>query len=414
MTDASKRKPWAVLAYTVADDKGHGDSLDVSASEELKAICNAADFDQLSVAAQVDFKNAKGVFRGVLTEAPPKTRGFEDIPAESHPLWRSIKARLDRSRLRVMEEQNDLNSARANVLKSFLRFGQQQCPADRYVVFFYGHGYGPLGVFFDSDADRTDLGTMQLAGLADSMETVGDRAAVIVFRSCMANSLETAYQLKDAGEFMIASQSIVPIAGIWPWQNFLAALMPSAASGDVGQAIARQIASFLETPANRTPFAYVPFSLIDLGAAQAIAQPLKALADTLDAARHEPSRLSACAKALESARVGFPGEPANPGDPALLDVPTLCDNLLKLENDPVAGPARAIGNIVGSRLVKWHHSVGGQHRGISLYYQPVKPEQVERSCIYDSGSAAGDAAHYKLLALSQDTGWERLALNPLV
>ena len=56
------RRPWAVLAYTVADDKSDGDSLDASAREELKALCAAADFDRTSVAAQIDFKRAKGVF----------------------------------------------------------------------------------------------------------------------------------------------------------------------------------------------------------------------------------------------------------------------------------------------------------------------------------------------------------------
>src|SRR4051812_46948353 len=162
------RKPWAVLAYTVADDKTHADSLDAAAKEELKSLCDAADFGQMSVAAQVDFKYTRGVFRGVLTEAPPKTRGFEAIPADSHPLWRGIKARLDRSKLRVLKEQADLNATGANVLQSFLRFGQKECPADRYVVFFYGHGFGPLGLFFDADADdRSAMSLMPLTSLSE-------------------------------------------------------------------------------------------------------------------------------------------------------------------------------------------------------------------------------------------------------
>ena len=231
----AERKPWAVLAYTVADDKGTGDSLDAAAKEELKSLCNAADFGQMSVAAQVDFKHTRGVFRGVLTEPPPKTRGFESIPADSHPLWRGIKAKLDRAKLRVLKEAADLNASRANVLSSFLRFGQRECPADRYVVFFYGHGYGPLGLFFDAESDDAQAkSTMGLATLSDSLQTVAERAAVVVFRACQANTLETAYQLRDAGEFMLASQSIVPIAGIWPWRTFLDVLKPGATSDGGG------------------------------------------------------------------------------------------------------------------------------------------------------------------------------------
>ncbi|MEO5820215.1 MAG: clostripain-related cysteine peptidase [Vicinamibacteraceae bacterium] len=408
------RKPWAVLAYTVADDKGSGDSLDVAAKEELRSLCNAADFGQMSVAAQVDFKHTRGVFRGVLTEAPPKKRGFEAIPADSHPLWRGIKARLDRSKLRVLKDIADLNASRANVLTSFLRFGQRECPADRYVIFFYGHGYGPLGLFFDAEADDAAVtSTMPLTTLSASLEAVGDRAAVIVFRACLANTLETAYQLRDAGEFMIASQSIVPIAGIWPWGSFLASLMPGATSGDVARAIAQQLALFLDTPANRAPFADVPYSLLDLGAARAIAEPLTAIVQALESARVDSARMAACAAALEGARVGFPDDFATPGDPALLDVPTMCENLARLTRDPVAAPARGLGDVVERRLVTWHHSQKAHHRGIGLFYKPARAAHVTRSHLYEEGTAEGDAKNYRQLALSQATGWDRIALNPL-
>ena len=108
----------------------------------------------MSVAAQVDFKHTRGVFRGVLTEAPPKTRGIRVNPrrlasavARHQGQARSLEA------ARPEGAVVDLNAARANVLRNFLRFGQRECPADRYVVFFYGHGYGPLGLFFDAEAD---------------------------------------------------------------------------------------------------------------------------------------------------------------------------------------------------------------------------------------------------------------------
>jgi hypothetical protein len=354
------------------------------------------------------------VFRGVLTEPPPKKRGFEVISADSHPLWRSIKAKLDRSTLRVLKEDADLNASRANVLASFLRFGQRECPAQRYVLFFYGHGYGPLGLFFDAESnDPAVKSTMTLTTLSDSLQTVGEGAALIVFRACMANTLETAYQLREAGAFMLASQSIVPIAGIWPWGSLLTALMPGAGSEDVARAVARQLGLFLHTPENREPFADVPYSLIDLAAARGIAEPLTAIVGALEAARGEPKRAASCAAALEAARVGFPDDHDAPGDPALLDVPTLCDRLAALDRDPVAGPARALRDLVNGKLVTWHHAQQTRHRGIALFYKPVAAAQIKRSHVYEEGTAAGDAEHYKALALSVATGWDRIALNPL-
>ena len=71
MSETGEEEAWAVLAYTVADDKGEDAALDRSAERELKAFYDAADFSQISIAAQVDFKKAeRGVYRAVLTAAP--------------------------------------------------------------------------------------------------------------------------------------------------------------------------------------------------------------------------------------------------------------------------------------------------------------------------------------------------------
>jgi hypothetical protein len=208
---------------------------------------------------------------------------------------------------------------------------------------------------------------------------------------------------------------VMPVAGVWPWQSLMSVLMPSAASGDVAQALAMQLAHFLDVPANRTPFADVPFSLLDLGAAETIVDPLRALASGLDAARADATRRSACAAALEGARVGFPDDKNNSGDPALLDVPTLCDRLQAVGWEPVSGPARALGEAVRTRLVRSHYAQLPRLHGTSLYYKPMTPRDVERSFILsaDEAGAARDADYYSQLALSGATGWHRIALSPL-
>jgi hypothetical protein len=406
-------KPWAVLAYTVADDKSGGSDLDAAAKRELKAICEAADFGQVNVAAQVDFKRTRGVWRGLLTEKP---HSAHDPDADDHPLWRSIIGGMKRAKLRGLQEKTELNAARADVLSDFLRFGQKGCPADRYIVTFYGHAYGPMGLFFDAEAHQRAASTLRLNDLASSIEGIKGKAAVVIFRDCFMNTLETAYQLRRAAEFMLASQSVVPVAGVWPWLQFMTALMPSAVSGDVGRALAVQLAHFLDEPSNRGPFEDVPYSLIDLDETETIVKPLKALVNALDASRTDAKRAAACAKALESARIGYPDDPSNPGDPALLDVPTLCDKLRAIDADAVAGPARALGVAVRERLVRWHHAQKKSYQGISLYYQPVKPHDIERSFIMSGNAedAAKDAEYYAKLALCEATGWHRIALNPLV
>jgi len=79
----------------------------------------------------------------------------------------------------------------------------------------------------------------------------------------------------------------------------------------------------------------------------------------------------------------------------------------------VSGPARALGELVSTRLVKWHSSRHGLHRGTALFYQPTTRAQVRRSHLYGEETAVKDAANYRKLALSRATGWDRIALRPL-
>ena len=262
---ATKKKPWAVLAYTVADDKGEDAALDRSAERELKAVYDAADFSQISIAAQVDFKKAeRGVYRAVLTAAPAERDGFKDIRTDETPLWRQIKKTLERSVLHVQHERSDLNAADAGVLSEFLEFGCTECPAERYALFFYGHAYGPMGLFYDSASAKRDANTLRLNDLAKSIAHVTNRADIVVFRDCFMSTLETACQLHGKADYMIATQTVAPIAGVWPWLNFMSALMPGASSAAVAESLVMQLAHFLDVEKNRHPFADVPYSLLDL------------------------------------------------------------------------------------------------------------------------------------------------------
>jgi hypothetical protein len=153
---------------------------------------------------------------------------------------------------------------------------------------------------------------------------------------------------------------------------------------------------------------------MDVRAAGAVEAPLKALADTLDEARTDARRCRACAAALDGARVGYPSDHSNPGDPALLDVLTMCDNLVRLESDPVVGPATVLADIVRNRLVTRLDTQKHHYQGVSLYAQPGRPKDIERSYIFVEDLAEEDGAAYRKLALCKATGWDRIALNPLI
>src|SRR5262245_1459284 len=188
--EAAPRKPWAVLAYTVADDKAHGAALDRAAQRELKAACDAADFTQVSLAAQVDFKKAaRGVYRASITANPPPSRGFHKVDLDKHSLWQKIVESLEQSVMQVQHDRTDLDAADPCVLTDFLRYGSTECPAEKYAVFFYGHAYGPMGLFYDNSSKQRDPRTLRLNDLAGSLVDGHSCAAVIVFRDCFMNTL---------------------------------------------------------------------------------------------------------------------------------------------------------------------------------------------------------------------------------
>jgi hypothetical protein len=412
ITDTSA---WSVLAYTVADDRGTGDPLDAALKSELRAICEAADFGAVSAAVQVDFRFTRGVYRAALKPAPC-SREFEDISPTAQPLWRQIEAQLaDTSELRVQRERVDLNAASGAVLREFLQFGRTECPADRHVVFMYGHASGPIGLFYDRASARRVPNTMSLNQLADAMRLLDGRASIVVFRDCFMNTLETACELRGHADYLIASQSEIPIAGVWPWMGLLAVLLPGAAPDAIALRMAMQIGKFLDDPAHRTPFADVPISLIDVNAVADVIKPLARLTDALHSARRDPVRRRRCARAVDRARIGHPDTPDDPGDPALLDVLRLCEELQQLTDEAVCGPAAELAEIVSRQVVVWHHAQRDRYRGISLFCKPANREDVERSYLIsgDEHEAERDSDAYARLALCEATGWARIALNPL-
>jgi hypothetical protein len=414
---APAKKAWAVLAYTIAEDGSGTSLLDKTAQIELKAICDAADWRRVSIAAQVDFTRRRGVYRGVLTWLEAKGRDFKDIDPEDHELWKQVRDSVNAglARVRLQRDASDLNAARTDVLHEFLRFGQDECPADRYIVSFFGHAAGPLGIFSDSTPGSDTHDLLRLPQLVAALRGTGRKIDVMLFRDCFMNCLESAYQLRTVTEFVVATQALAPATGRWPWRRFMTALTDEATPFDVGTRLFEALTDYLEEPQNRSGFATVPYALLDLGAADEMAAHLTDVVGALDAARADSALSRAYAGALEGARVGSPESGAVPGDPALLDVPTMCTRLAALAGTPVAAPAAALGDTVASRLVRRHRSQTADHRGTSLFYKPVRPEDLRRSYLQatDGAVAADDAAHYRKLALSRATGWHRIALDPL-
>jgi hypothetical protein len=404
-----RRKAWSLLSYTVASGGEGMVPLNRATEMEITAICRSADLDQINVVLQADFGNRPEVYREVLR---PTVKQAGPNRAPRLRFWRQLAHQLGGD-VTFEEHRKHLDAASGAVLKDFLEFARGQCPADRRALFFYGHSFGPMGLFYDAKTPDATPATLRLTKLAAALRSRRGLVDVVLFRDCFVDTLEMVYELHGAARYMVASQGGVPIANSWPWPTLLSTLMPSASSSDIARAVATQLGSFFDIKANRGANEAVPISMTDIEAARAVTRPLANLVDALEAARRNPARRAACANAIDDARVGH--SPGKRGDPALVDVPRMCQNLQALGRDAVARAAKRVGEVVSTQVIKTYHSRTARYRGLNIYCKPVTKQDFERSFIEasDEEDIRNDARYYKTLALCRETGWDQIALNPL-
>ena len=152
---------WSVLAYIVADDMANaGDSLDEVAEADLGKLLAAARLNNLGIAAQIDYEGNPGIWRQVKGVATGKDAKENKV------------------------QLCEADSSSTEVLKKFLDWGHETCPADHYLVMLWGHGTGPGGFFSDGSkntparASGHPLNPAQLATALTSFTTQSGETAL--------------------------------------------------------------------------------------------------------------------------------------------------------------------------------------------------------------------------------------------
>jgi hypothetical protein len=418
---STDERPWTVLVYMVADHKGGGLPLDKFAEKELRSIIGAASLTDMHVAVQVDFTERRGTFRGTVISEGKGT----DVEALSSASSRPRQAKLikkivekDKAITLHLERGPETNAADPNVLRDFLRWAQTECPAQRYAIFFWGHSFGPMGLFFDN-RPGSSAARLGLSPFGVALEELKQPADVVLFKDCLMNTFEMAYQIQDVAKYAVGSQALVPIRGEWPYTD-LFAILQTATHGNqplVARALAARLGTYYDSKENRAGMAEVPMSLLDLSKVESITQPLVSLVEALQDVRLDPRRVNAVSRAFERARAGRGiRDLHHPGDPSLLDVPRLCDNLLNLENTPVADAARDLGDAMRlNKIITWEHSQKNTFTGIGIYYTSLNLDFVRPPTPLSviEPAVLSDPETYESLALNAKTKWGLVALEPI-
>jgi hypothetical protein len=404
------RKRWTVLIYMVADDPRGGELLDRQAVREMDYITKAAlsveNPEDLHVALQVDFRTLPGVWRRVIGHST------------------------------FIRPEGD--AADPETLYGFFDWAVNACPAEHYLLIFWGHSRGQFGLFGDPDPFEYTAQTLTLNELDDALRaanrSLGQAVDVIAFKDCFMATLETAYQLSGLADYLLASPGLVPVEG-WPYDEMFGAL--TERKGDVlkkAKQLLEALRKHYEKDENKRPFKEVPYSLLStLGAATVVAK----LADLIG-----KDRRSAVKTNEERLRATVNEAATKAGDPALVDLFALVQGAakhrkaagkladkeskqekhLKAAEEAFEGFEEALGAAAAhgkaeaaersatapsDRLVIKH--TGENVGGVGAFVFPSSPKAQRDSRL----TRLADEKIYRSLAISTDTNWAEIALRSM-
>ena len=294
-------------------------------------------------------------------------------------------------------------------LPFFLQWAYKWCPAEHYALFFFGHSFGPAGLFapeagivfntpkpldlvslrralelFNAeragsqppgrlpieDTDRPHWGSgkpgpdgFPLVQSAEaSLDLASTKLDVVLFEDCWMSTLETAYELQYEVRYVVASQSLLPLGSddknfLWPYSCLVHTL--ATVTVDWQGQLATLIRAFYQgnpstfhpkksaANAKRAPLRTVPITLLDLAAVQGITVPLRAFVSAMSSQfPAKPDR----GEKIRLGRIFVDTSDWLAGDAALIDLVALCLEMEK-EKDPLATTALALRNAL-SILIK--------------------------------------------------------------
>jgi len=410
------RKRWTVLIYMVADDPKGGELLDQQAVQEMDQIIKAAlsvDKTKLYVALQVDFRTLPGVWRRSIGES-----AF------------------------VRPESNASDPA---TLYGFFDWATAECPADHYLLIFWGHSRGQFGMFGDSDPFDYTAQTLTLDELRTAL-TAAKRSLqkpmdVIAFKDCFMANLEIAYELSGLADYLLASPGLVPVEG-WPYEGMFNALTNGKTNVDALKA-AQQMLKVLKEyyddkgqKGTKGPHKEVPYSLLSTAGSVPVVDALKTFLDNKSTGVYSPEAL--LRPMLETAA-------SVAGDPALADLGQLVRVAAAAAASAPAAAAsapaaksrkpqkqmaaagtptqhldtfiQALGNALSNRagampsmsngLVIDH--TGVNDGGVNVFIFPESTKHQRDSMI----TRLANEKAYRSLAISKDTKWADIALGTM-
>lgn len=215
---------WTTVVYMAADNDLEGDAVD----DVREMLAGAAGLEKAGQTVLILLDRSAGYSTAAGNWSD--TRLFKLKPAAGQTSEDFSFVQIDCPPLGLSRRTlTELDMSASDTLKSVLRFAQQEYSAAHYALVMWGHGCGWRGYAVDDASD----GIMMLPSLHEAVSGLETPLSVIAFDCCYGAMLETAYELRNDAQFLVATERDEPAAG-WNYTYFLQNLAQKAEGAAAG------------------------------------------------------------------------------------------------------------------------------------------------------------------------------------
>jgi len=360
-------KKWTVLAYLSGDcnleEYMVQDLLDMEKIGSNKDMNLVAQLDRGDENATTQFSGGvKGAARYYVEEfkmKPGELDGFSRYNPATMPVLREKHTKITSPELKTLGQ---VNMADSKLFKDFLSWGMKNYPAKNYMIIAFGHGGGASGMITDEGAGPGEVIALpelrKAVKGAEKAAGVDKENVLMVLKSCQMSQTETAYELKDAASYLLASQSTI-YANTWPMEEvFSEPGMENKTPEEMGRYL-------FNLNANRRDGKEIStLSFLDLSKAPKVGKAMTAFAQALKESPQDPIKLKKLMEIksrplflanseichynsdLYDAAQQIAGNP-DPNDPAMLQAAKIYEQALKEKRNPKPDEMEKIQSLVG-------------------------------------------------------------------
>ncbi len=188
--EAAESAAWTVMIYLCGTDL---ESKNGMATENLLEISKTLANQQVNVLIETG---------GAKAWSTKEKLGF-DIATD-----RLQRYKYDENGFTLVEERPLSNMAQTETLTEFIRWGQENYPADRYMLTIWDHGGGSMeGVILD---ELHNSAVMSLEDLGRALDDANVSLELLFMDTCLMATIETCAVVDGQTRYLVASEETVP------------------------------------------------------------------------------------------------------------------------------------------------------------------------------------------------------------